>query len=105
MLSSNGDGGIRVSDAARRHEPPNRRKELSMFVTSLVTLFATVSAAGADGAPDGLSASDWSGIHAAYHANRHAAFAVEGGYQACNPGQAWRTRFDGRGFMTTPDAG
>ena len=28
-----------------------------------------------------------------------------GGYQARNPGQQWRTRFDGRGVVTTPDAG
>ncbi|HKQ50594.1 MAG TPA: FG-GAP repeat protein [Phycisphaerae bacterium] len=58
-----------------------------------------------DHVPDSLSASDWSGIRAAFEANRHAAFAVEGGYQVRNPGQAWQTRFDGRGFLTTPDAG
>jgi hypothetical protein len=53
--------------------------------------------------PDGLSASDWSSIRAAYDAGRHAAHAVEVGYQARNPGQQWRTCFDGRGFLTTPD--
>jgi len=31
--------------------------------------------------------------------------AVEGGHQARNPGQQWLTRFDGRGFVTQPDAG
>lgn len=61
--------------------------------------------ATADLAPDGLSTSDWSGIRAAYEANRHAVFPVEDGYQARNPGQQWRTKFDGRGFETTPDAG
>jgi hypothetical protein len=55
--------------------------------------------------PDGVSTSDWSGIRAAYEANRHAAFAVDGGYQARNPGQRWVTRFNGRGFVTTPDSG
>jgi len=55
--------------------------------------------------PEGLSASDWSNIKSAYESNRHAAFAVEGGYQARNPGQSWRTHFDGRGFVTTPDGG
>ena len=30
---------------------------------------------------------------------------MEGGYQACNPGQGWSTHFDGRGFLTQPDAG
>ncbi len=52
-----------------------------------------------------LSASDWSGILAAYEADRHAVLAAEGGHQARNPGQKWTTRFDGRGFVTTPDAG
>src|SRR5258706_3959707 len=65
-------------------------------------------AAGAASAwqrPEGVSASDWSGIRAAYEAERHAVVAVEGGYQARNPGQAWQTRFDGCGFVTTPDSG
>jgi hypothetical protein len=55
--------------------------------------------------PEGLSATDWSSIRAAYEANRHAAFASEGGYLAPNPGQQWLTRFDGRGFSVQPDAG
>ena len=55
--------------------------------------------------PEGLTAADWSGIQAAYEAGRHAAQPVECGYQACNPGQQWRTRFDGRGFTTRPDEG
>ena len=53
----------------------------------------------------GLPTRDWASIRAAYEANRHAAFAVEGGYQARNPGQQWLTRFDGRGFTVQPDAG
>ncbi len=75
-----------------------------------------LSAAVQDRVPEGLSASDWSGIRAAYETGRHAAFpaldgpkvcqgAVDGCYQARNPGQRWRTLFDGRGFVTTPDAG
>ena len=48
---------------------------------------------------------DWSSIRAAYEAGRHRAFAVDGGHRARNPGQQWTTRFDGRGFTTTPDAG
>ncbi|MFQ5747825.1 MAG: hypothetical protein ACE5H3_00010 [Planctomycetota bacterium] len=55
--------------------------------------------------PEGLSATDWSGIHAAYEAGRHKVRAVDGGYQAWNPGQQWHTRFDGRGFTVTPDGG
>ena len=55
--------------------------------------------------PEGLSRSDWTSIRATYEARRHVASAVEGGYEARNPGQAWRTHFDGRGFLTEPDAG
>ena len=55
------------------------------------------AAATGDSVPEGLSASDWSSIRAAYQAGRHAAFAVDDGYQARNPGQRWRTSFDGRG--------
>lgn len=55
--------------------------------------------------PRGVSASDWSSIHAAYEAGRHAAVAIDGGLEARNPGQRWTTRFDGRGFVTKPDEG
>ena len=55
--------------------------------------------------PEGLSADDWTGIHAAYEAARHAVRSVEGGHQAWNPGQGWRTHFDSRGFLTEPDVG
>ncbi len=53
----------------------------------------------------GLSASDWSSIKIAYEAARYAAYPVEGGYLARNPGQCWRSRFDGRGFESSPDSG
>lgn len=55
--------------------------------------------------PEGLSTSDWSSIRAIYELNRHAANQIDDGYQTWNPGQQWRTRFDGRGFLTTPDSG
>jgi len=61
-----------------------------------------IEAKNVKSAPDGLTASDWSSIRAAFEANRHAAFAVEGGYQSRNTSQSWRTKFDGRGFETTP---
>ena len=61
--------------------------------------------ASADDVPEGLTASDWSSIRAAYLAHQHQAVRVEGGYRACNPGQQWRTEFDGRGFITRPEAG
>src|SRR5437867_10308803 len=69
-------------------------------------LFASGSSALAvrgDDVPEGLSASDWSSVRAAYVAHRYAAFAVEGSYEARNAGQRWRTRFDGRGFVITSD--
>jgi len=52
-----------------------------------------------------LSEVDWSSIREAHQASRHAVEAVDGGYQARNPGQRWTTQFDGRGFTTAPDAG
>ncbi|MCK6483155.1 MAG: thrombospondin type 3 repeat-containing protein [Phycisphaerae bacterium] len=73
--------------------------------TGFQPVFHQSTAAAQERVPEGLSASGWSSIRAAYEANRHAAFAVEGGYVARNPGQQWRTTFDGRGFVTTPDAG
>lgn len=66
---------------------------------------AYAAAAGQKDDSRGLSATDWSSIQAAYEASRHAVFAVEGDYQARNMVQRWQTRFDGRGFVTTPDAG
>jgi hypothetical protein len=67
---------------------------------------ATRPAAARDGSPpEGLSASDWSSIRAAYEAGRHKIFAVEEGWSARNPGQALSTTFDERGFTTRPDAG
>ncbi|HKQ49087.1 MAG TPA: thrombospondin type 3 repeat-containing protein [Phycisphaerae bacterium] len=80
------------------------------LILAATALFASIPSASAqrletDPVPDGISPSDWSSIRATYDGNRHAAFAVEGGFQARNPGQQWRTRFDGRGFLTTPDVG
>jgi cysteine-rich repeat protein len=55
--------------------------------------------------PEGLSASDWDGIRSAYEAHRHAVVPDGDGHAASNPGQQWRTRFDGRGFTTRPNSG
>ncbi len=55
--------------------------------------------------PEGLARKDCTGLRAAYEAERHAARRVDGGYRARNPGQRWRTDFDGRGFRTEPDSG
>jgi len=81
---------------------------LHRFMLLIVAIaMLAVPAVRADGerAPDGLTASDWSSIRAAYEAERHAALPVHDGYLAHNPGQAWRTHFDGRGILTTPDGG
>ena len=54
--------------------------------------------------PEGLAASEWSDIRAAYEAARHAPQRQDGGHLvARNPGQQWRTEFDGKGFTVTPD--
>ena len=71
-------------------------------------LAAVASAASWLGAetPRGLSDSDWSGIRAAHERQLYGIVAnPDGTHQARNPGQAWLTRFDSRGFTVTPDAG
>ncbi|MCG8405707.1 MAG: FG-GAP repeat protein [Phycisphaerales bacterium] len=82
-----------------------KRSGPMMLVAAMVMLPPASSIEGTVTVPDALSASDWSGIRAAYDVNRHAAFETDKGYQAHNPGQRWRTRFQGRSFLTTPDAG
>src|SRR5258707_457411 len=76
-----------------------------IILTGVVLFACGQITQGQDRVPEGLSPSDWSGIRAAYEANRHIALPVKGGYQARNPGQQWRTSFDGRGFVTSPDSG
>jgi len=56
-----------------------------------------------DQVPDGLSQSAWSSIRQQYEQHRHALVPVEGGHQARNPGQQWRTSFDQRGFLVRPE--
>ena len=77
---------------------------LHLSFASAVLVLPSTATAQSD-VPDGLSATDWSSIRAAYDAGRHAAYPVEEGYRARNPGQQWHTFFDGRGFTVTPDAG
>jgi hypothetical protein len=76
---------------------------------AMVLTFPTGSKAMADSdakVPERLSDSDWSGIWSAYEHNRYAIEANPGGTrQARNPSQTWVTKFDGRGFTVTPDAG
>ena len=56
-------------------------------------------------APTDLDAAAWTAIRSAHQANLHAVVAVEGELRARNPGQAWWTRFDGRGVGVQPDSG
>jgi hypothetical protein len=75
-----------------------------------IILLAAVSASAYEGGlpittPKGLSESAWSSIRAEYQRHRQAAFPENGGHRARNYGQQWVTRFDGRGFDVTPDAG
>lgn len=55
--------------------------------------------------PEGISPEDWSAICAAYDVGRYAARPSGNGYEALNPGQQWRTFFDGRAFVTAPESG
>lgn len=77
------------------------------FAALVAFVSLTIAMARADDAmpPKGLSTSDWSSIRAAYEANRHAAFPVGTEFHARNFAQRWKLRFDGRGFLATPDAG
>ena len=52
--------------------------------------------------PAGLSATAWASIRSQIAAQRHAVTATAEGHQAVNPGQQWRTRFDGRAFVVEP---
>ncbi len=91
------------SSAARILFKPDPQIRGGMVLLAAMSLLPAPALAADDRLPDGLSAADWSSIRAAYEANRHAVFPVDGGYQARNPGQQWLTHFDGRGFETTPD--
>jgi hypothetical protein len=88
-----------------------RAAKHAMALISLAVLTASASPGhpqawtNPDVLPAGLSAADWSGIRRQVEQHRHAAVLVDGAHQARNPGQQWLTRFDGRGFLTQPDAG
>ena len=79
--------------------------KIPLIPAALAAIIAAVSILNAK-PPAGLADSDWSGIRAAHERQRHAIVAnPDGSHQARNPGQAWLTRFDARGFTVTPDAG
>jgi hypothetical protein len=72
-----------------------------------LVLVATLigSQASAQTLPAGVSESDWIGLQAAYEDYRHRVVATPDGFAALNPGQAWVTRFDGRGMHVHPSHG
>lgn len=90
-------------------------RELLLPAFAVLLTFARVEAAehepprqipSSDKVPEGLSASDWQGIHAAYESGRHRFQPVADGWLARNPGQQWTTHFDRKGFTAEPqDAG
>jgi hypothetical protein len=96
---------------------PNRVSLFAALVTAVLAFPAATSlpvpappgrtqrVASPEAVPEGLSSLDWPSIRQQYDQHRHRAVAVEGGHQARNPAQQWLTRFDGRGFLTQPDAG
>ena len=78
---------------------------MTIIPAVFVAFLATISMLAAQ-QPTELASSDWSGIRAAHERQLHAIVAnPDGTHQARNPGQAWVTRFDARGFSVTPDVG
>ena len=95
-----------VEGLASRHPllpTPKMKTLVSLLAGTLGLAFAaTATPTG----PEGVAASDWADIRVAYEAGRHAPQRQEGGHLvARNPGQQWRTEFDGKGFTVTPDHG
>ncbi len=94
----------------KQGELPNRVTRLLSVSPWLAVFLVTATPQLADAAntidlPEGVSSSDWASIRAAFESDRHVVFAVNAGFEARNPGQRWRTTFDGRGFETIPDGG
>lgn len=58
-----------------------------------------------DAVPEGLAATDWDQIRWAREARRHDFRAVDGGFEAWQPGQQWLMRFDAKGFRVRPETG
>ena len=90
-----------------------KRKSLGLLIVlGLMAQGALAAAPGKtqhlsspEAVPEGLASSDWTSIRAAFEGHRREVVATESGYRVHNPGQQWRTDFDGRGFLTQPEAG
>ena len=71
---------------------------------SLLACTLALPAVAQEVAPEGVAASDWESIRAAYDVGRHTVHEAENGFVARNPGQGWRLNFDTRGFLVKSDA-
>jgi len=83
---------------------------IARSLVGLAAVAASGLVSGVERAPDGLTASEWSQIRAAYERHRYSAVvepsaAAREAYRAHNLQQQWLTRFDGRGFVVEPDQG
>jgi len=65
----------------------------------------TRQAVSSDEVPEGLTATEWNGIRAAHEAARYQVKPEGADWQAWNPSQGWKIRFDGRGFTVQPRSG
>ena len=71
------------------------------MICALLALLPSGPAAVPEGA---IGAPGLAELRVAWEAARHSALpAGAGAYEAHNPGERWRTRFDGRGFTVEPD--
>lgn len=80
----------------------NLRQLLCLGILLSITV-SRLRADAPDQPPKGLNQSEWSSLRAAYDAGRHRIATTASGLQARNPGQQWKTRFDGQGFLVQPD--
>ncbi|MFT7663467.1 MAG: hypothetical protein ACI87A_001692, partial [Planctomycetota bacterium] len=71
---------------------------------TFVAVFGAPLVLGQSAIPNDVSASDWSSIRDAASASRYLVYEHESGFEAHNPGQAWRATFDRRGFLVEPYA-
>lgn len=81
--------------------------KISSFVLSCLSLLVVSSSVASEprATPSGIAASDWASVKAAHDAWRHGFQKTATGYEAVNPGQQWRTQFDGLGFTAQPKDG
>lgn len=83
------------------------------FVLLFILVVTSATCSASDQRPLGsvqshsreIAKSDWTAIRTAYEAGQYAVQTADDGHIAQNSGQQWRTHFDGRAFLTTPQGG